>query len=230
MRSFALATAVTALALAALTACGGADSEPTTGAGGSGGEAGHGGGGDAGGHGGGHPSSSVSGSASGGATLTCDSYCDQIQANCAGATAQYPSREACMATCATFAPGELGDMNGNTLACRIYHSGTPARNDPATHCAHGGPEGADATHCGPPCASFCNLVMAVCPQTGGGEPSTGYADKADCMSQCAGYGTTTYSANVKSGNSVECRIYYATLASTDPSQCVNTAATSSLCK
>jgi hypothetical protein len=73
----------------------------------------------------------------------CGEYCTTVTTNCTGANAQYASMAECMAYCARarWPEGTAGDMDGNTIACRIYHGGAPAASDPATHCPHAGPSG-----------------------------------------------------------------------------------------
>src|SRR3954471_13409560 len=64
-------------------------------------------------------------------TLDCPTYCREIETNCSGLNAQYATIAQCMATCAKFTtPGVLTDPSGNTLGCRIYHAGEPARLTP----------------------------------------------------------------------------------------------------
>jgi hypothetical protein len=78
----------------------------------------------------------------GGGMGTCDSYCDVITANCSGDNAIYLDRAQCVAFCNDIAwpQGDVGDMDGNTLECRIYHAGVAA-DDPVFHCPHAGPTG-----------------------------------------------------------------------------------------
>jgi hypothetical protein len=80
---------------------------------------------------------------------TCTTYCAQMMTHCTGMSAQYDSNADCMSYCtaARWPAGTPGATSGNTLACRIYHSGAPAMTAPATHCPHAGPSG-DNT-CGP---------------------------------------------------------------------------------
>jgi hypothetical protein len=145
-------------------------------------------------------------SGSGSGTLDCASYCTKITANCTGANNQYGSMATCVASCAHFPVGAISDLSGNTLGCRLYHAGAAAA-DPGTHCIHAGPSG--GTVCGQPCDGFCSLVTAEC--------ATQYPSAGTCATQCANYATTPlYSAAVTSGNSLSCRIYHATAASTDP--------------
>ena len=75
----------------------------------------------------------------------CVDYCDQLETNCTGDNAQYADYEQCLSYCmgANWPEGETTDMAGNTIGCRIYHGGDPAASDPAFHCPHAGPSGAD---------------------------------------------------------------------------------------
>ncbi len=75
----------------------------------------------------------------------CSTYCAQITTNCTGDNAQYADMADCLSYCsaAAWPAGMAMASSGNTLACRIYHSGMPAMGDPAMHCPHGGPTGAD---------------------------------------------------------------------------------------
>jgi hypothetical protein len=145
----------------------------------------------------------------------CAKYCTDIMANCADMNAQYSSSEACMATCKTFPAGTAADTSGNTAGCRTYHAGA-AKMDPPLHCPHAGPSGDGA--CGMDCEGFCSVVVATCP--------TEYKDAASCATACAGIkNDVDYSAAVTSGDSLSCRLYHATVATTDPAtHCPHTVA------
>ncbi|MFW5920396.1 MAG: DUF4331 family protein, partial [Polyangiales bacterium] len=82
----------------------------------------------------------------GGEPTACDRYCDAMEANCSGDNAQYDDRDDCMTYCmeSGWPVGTEGETSGNTIECRIYHGGVAAAmEDPATHCPHAGPTGAD---------------------------------------------------------------------------------------
>jgi hypothetical protein len=111
-----------------------------------------------------------------------------------------------MASCPHYPVGTAGAQSGDSLACRQYHAGA-AMADPNTHCVHAGPSGAGV--CGTPCNGFCDLAVAEC--------QTQYADQNTCATACASMTMTpAFSSAVQSGNSLSCRIYHATAASTDP--------------
>ncbi|MCA9524758.1 MAG: hypothetical protein KC549_00490, partial [Myxococcales bacterium] len=74
------------------------------------------------------------GAGGGGGEQTCEAYCLQMESNCPDI---YADNEACMQACAQFpTDGNAGDTDGNSLQCRIYHSGAPAMMDAALHCPH----------------------------------------------------------------------------------------------
>ncbi len=175
-------------------------------------------------------------------TLDCTTYCREIETNCTGLNAQYPTMAQCMATCAKFTtPGALTDMAGNTLGCRIYHAGDPSRLTPTIHCIHAGPAGAQtnaaAGQCGDACTDFCSLNLATC--TGA---LAQYADMATCLTACNGTGPgtgfnkmnpyiidgTKTPAVPPTGDSLACRLYHTTNAALDAAaaalHCPHTAA------
>jgi len=62
-----------------------------------------------------------------GGAYGCSTYCSQITTNCTGDNTQYASMADCMQFCAAsnWPAGMTNDMSGNTLVCRVYHSGSP---------------------------------------------------------------------------------------------------------
>lgn len=151
------------------------------------------------------------------AKLDCPTYCTQIQANCTGANAQYPTEADnahCLASCASFPLGTAADKSGNTLGCRLYHSGAPAKMDAATHCPHAGPGGdkiGGMGTCGDVCTSFCTLEIKACGVTGDAGGHGQYASMADCMTACAAFpNPTALYAPMAHGDSLACRLYHAT--------------------
>jgi hypothetical protein len=208
------------IGVAAAAGCNGNVVVDTAGSGGAGGSGGMGGFGGVGGTtsmvGGGGPTTTSTTAVTtgpgqgGGPSVSCGDYCAAIMANCTGQNAQYAYEEACFAVCGAFAPGNISDTEGNTLGCRAYHGGEPAKNDPKTHCIHAGPYGAGV--CGSPCESFCAVAMHAC--TG---PNAQFASEGDCLSVCKTMNDgVEYSATVTSGDSLACRLYHAGVASTGP--------------
>ena len=143
---------------------------------------------------------------------TCAEYCTTITANCTGDNAQYASMDACMAYCSTNAswdPGTRGDVDTNTLGCRLYHAGDPAVMDAATHCPHAGPSGGDT--CGRWCNNYCQLALDNC------SPDNAiYADLAECNLACKGLDTSG-EPGATGGDTIQCRIYHLGVAGTDAS-------------
>lgn len=155
-----------------------------------------------------------------GSTADCTAYCNTIQAACTGANAQYTSTATCVASCMHFPAGTMGATSGNSLACRAAHAQL-AQGDPNTHCVHAGPSGGGV--CGTACEGFCAVASAVCA-----------ADwpTATCATDCAMVqAMPPYNATITSGDSIECRLYYATLATTDPTtNCPETGQNSGACQ
>ena len=142
---------------------------------------------------------------SGGDAVTCASYCETLQANCTGANAQFSTMQNCVDSCAGFPAGAAGDQSGNSLACRAYHADA-AEGDPGLHCAHAGPGGAGV--CGSNCEGYCSIALEACDV---------YADEAACMTECGGFADEEpYDAGDTSGDSLACRLYHLTAASTQP--------------
>jgi hypothetical protein len=170
-------------------------------------------------------SSSGAGGAGGGGMMTAaEKYCANMKANCTGANAQYPNDASCAAAAAAVPAGMDADMAGNTLGCRVYHSGAAA-SDAATHCPHAGPGGDGA--CGSICEGFCDIAVKTC--------ATEWPDKAACMTACAAFPAAgmKYNTSFTAGNTVECRLYHLSVAATDAASatthCPHTKVDSSTC-
>jgi len=154
------------------------------------------------------------------ATLDCASYCTEVMANCTSAAdAQYGSMESCLKVCSAFPPGKLGDTEGNSLGCRLYHGGGPAVTAPDTHCAHAGITGGDkdvtdtmAGTCGEGCDAFCDVALVVC--TGANKQ---YDSKETCLTDCKSFkvDATSYSTADTANNDFGCHAYHLTVAATD---------------
>lgn len=74
---------------------------------------------------------------------TCADYCDTYFDSCTDDLNVYVDMDDCLAQCAPWYPGTVGDVAGNTIGCRTYHAGAPAVGDPDLHCPHAAPGGAD---------------------------------------------------------------------------------------
>jgi MYXO-CTERM domain-containing protein len=148
------------------------------------------------------------------ARADCASYCSTIATNCSGTNQQYDGPDPaslCAATCSHWMAGMTGDQQGNSVACREYHA-QQASNDPAQHCPHAGPAGANA--CGVQCANFCGLIQSIC--TGN---NLVYDDPIACDEGCLANpdANNPYTADATDvTDSFRCRMYHLTAASTDP--------------
>jgi len=149
----------------------------------------------------------------------CDGYCAGVMANCTLEYAQYVNKASCLATCATFPLGKIGDTDGNSLGCRLYHGGAPAQAAPSTHCAHAGPTGGDmnvtdtsAGTCGEGCAAFCGVALDIC--VGANQQ---YPSKQACMTECKTFkpDMTTYTTSDTNNDDFGCRMYHLTVAAID---------------
>jgi hypothetical protein len=70
----------------------------------------------------------------------CDVYCTQVATNCTGAN-EITFDPDCATECAGLAADAPAiSTMGNSVQCRIYHSGVPAGADPSTHCPHAAPD------------------------------------------------------------------------------------------
>ena len=110
--------------------------------------------------------------------------------------------------------GEAGDTDVNTLHCR-FHQAESARDtgEPEVHCPAAGLGGNDV--CGSNCDGFCHAMLLTC--------TPAFDTLTDCMVDCADVPDLgTNSADIQSGNSVQCRIWHvgAATITTDP-HCVH---------
>jgi len=158
-----------------------------------------------------------------GGGFDCATYCSTIMSACTAARAQYASMQNCVDSCANFPVGTSTDQSGNTLGCRYNHAQL-AVGDPATHCGHAGPAGGST--CGATaCAGFCSIVVAECP---------GQWTMQSCNSNqngCPSFTSQPPYAAPSTGDTLECRLYHATMAATDPTgHCGHTTANSTVCQ
>jgi hypothetical protein len=96
------------------------------------------------------------------------------------------------------------------LPCRRYHASVArtSANNSAIHCPHA--LFGDG-QCGSTCQTYCNVVMGVC--TGANSQYNGSSAMSDCMSACGGFRVSTdYLNNITSGNTAQCRVYHASVA------------------
>jgi hypothetical protein len=177
--------------------------------------------------------------ADGGAGNPCSRYCTTVATNCKDINAEYISLDVCEEMCATFDPGQPGDMTNDSLACRLAHAELAA-TDPVTHCQQAGPLAAGS--CTSACSAFCLLAFNRC-NPGGLFPFDG--GTKDCKAECeefpylvsadAGALGAVGDIVFLSGNTLNCRLYHLESAYTPgdsnavKQHCPHTAADSATC-
>ena len=154
--------------------------------------------------------SSSAGASSSGAPSACAEFCAGMASQCTGGDRQWATQALCQAHCGVMPVGGAADTSGDTLSCRTYHLGNVATLG-VSHCAHAGPTGAGI--CGTACDAYCDVFEAAChTHLAGSYP---YADRAACLSTCAGFAANGAIVST-SGNNVQCRLYHSTVALGDP--------------
>jgi hypothetical protein len=170
------------------------------------------------------------------AAATCTAYCAANVANCSNdsdtqwATANPTPQDTCEDWCTLYDQGTVGEMTGDTLECRMYHTGAAAA-DPATHCSHSGPFGGGV--CGASqCQTFCAAMQLIC--TGTDEQ---FVNEAACEADCnlTADNATGYVANNGTQNAANeafaCRGYHLSAALDDPgTHCDHAAGDGTICQ
>jgi hypothetical protein len=161
---------------------------------------------------------------------SCEKYCDLVMASCTGNEAQYASRSECLEICARLPPGDAGDKESNTVACRQYYAGSPAQTNAGTYCLPAGPFGGGV--CGlDRCIAFCGLTLGACAPDAGPAP---YGSYSECQTACAGYVYTEDGGESPmgptNGDTLNCRLFHARSAIHDGSGCVDVGPDSPACK
>ena len=169
----------------------------------------------------------------------CTAYCDSVLESCKDDQAQYASKGECLAFCARLAPGKAGDSDGDSIACRQYYAGSPARTESAKFCPAAGPFGGGGI-CGERCPIFCELAVGACAVMGTGPDASPppYDTYADCQTTCLGFayrdggvdGGGEVASGPTSGNTLNCRLYYLRQAVTRGEACENLGAQSAACR
>jgi len=159
----------------------------------------------------------------GGGGLDCATYCSKVMTACVAPRAQYSTMQNCLDSCSTFPVGAAADQTGHTLGCRINHANLAA-TDPATHCVHAGPGGGGV--CGATdCDGFCSIVVAKCATQWTMQMCTSTQNGCPSFTSAPPYSTTS------TGDTLECRLYHATMAASNPAgHCSHTTANSTTCQ
>ena len=164
---------------------------------------------------------------------SCAKYCDLVMDSCADAEAQYPSRTECLEVCARLPAGDAGDIESNTVACRQYYAGSPARTNGGGYCLAAGPFGGGV--CGDRCTAFCGLSLGACAPEAGAAP---YENYPDCQTACAGYtykdggvdGGGEPPTGPTAGDTLNCRLFHVRSAIHDGNGCGNLGPDSGACR
>jgi hypothetical protein len=164
---------------------------------------------------------------------SCAKYCDLVMGSCAGDQAQYASRAECLEVCAHLPAGDAGDIESNTVACRQYYAGSPARTNAGGYCLAAGPFGGGV--CGDRCIAFCGLTLGACSPDAAAAP---YGSYPDCQTACAGYayrdggvdGGGEPPGGPTTGDTLNCRLFHLRAAIHDGTGCVDLGADSGACR
>lgn len=154
----------------------------------------------------------------------CNEYCAIVMEACKGDDlAVYADEANCLATCGTFDTSDITE-NANTLACRTAQATTALnlpRGERTEHCAAAGPGG--GSRCAtssfeeqPDCEGYCSLYISACE----GVPmlELGVSGETDCIRKCRALeytGAYNVAEASESGDTLGCRLYYASLAATN---------------
>jgi hypothetical protein len=164
---------------------------------------------------------------------TCAGYCDLVMDSCKDAQAQYASRDECLSLCAQLPAGDAGDKETNSVACRQYYAGSPARTDAPGYCLAAGPFGGGV--CGDRCTAFCGLAIGACAPSA---PAAPYAGYPDCQTACASYpyrdggvdGGGEPPHGPETGDTLNCRLFHVRSAVVDGTGCANVGPDSGACR
>ncbi|HTV22326.1 MAG TPA: hypothetical protein VMG12_26745 [Polyangiaceae bacterium] len=156
----------------------------------------------------------------------CERYCDTVAAACTGDNEQYASLMACTAVCNLLDAGEPGDLNNNTVECRLARAElAQATGEASSYCHTAGPGGGGV--CGSDCEGFCTLMAAKCSLMGDYEQCLPLCEDVPNRSDVVE--TDTYRTAIQSGDSVQCRLYHVSAATLDPIMHCSHAAGVALC-
>jgi hypothetical protein len=170
-------------------------------------------------------------------SATCHDYCALALKACPGLIAQYPDQRTCLETCTVLDQNANGSQltTGNTIGCRMQSLKSVAKLKPDAQpdlqkaCSRGGPGGGDTCTMSanaPDCEGYCAIYRSACK----GDSTNPFVadigkDKAgtqsECVAKCKGIPPMpqsgyTVEAGVNSGDTLGCRLYYATVALADP--------------
>jgi hypothetical protein len=146
-------------------------------------------------------------------SLSCDSYCSIVLANCTGQFAQYRSKQECLSVCALLPPGGPLSLSDNSVSCRQAEA-TLASLAPDDHCANAGPAGNGK--CGNTCDGYCSVVLSACKPS---DSKHSLPNLAKCTELCldrtdlGDYGVSA-TLGYDHGKTQQCLLSHATAATT----------------
>jgi hypothetical protein len=170
-------------------------------------------------------------------SAVCNTYCDLEFRACPGLVGQYDTRRACLETCTTLDQNANGSQltTGNTIACRVKFLNQAfklgdAQPDLQKACSRGGPGGGDTCTMAPEapdCEGYCAIYRSACkgdssnPFVSAGLSNDSAGTQSECIAKCQGIPPMpssgyTSEAGKGSGDTLGCRLYYATAAVSDP--------------
>lgn len=174
----------------------------------------------------------------------CQVYCEVMRRNCNETfddSGEF-DEQACQRQCEDYPRVPVRDngvlvplgepvANRNSLECRVYHAGLANRQKNGIHCEHAGPDGADTCVDSPLCEAFClggssadgdfNGFVEVCAGT------VAALDVGECLQFCSELREGTRGDD--GGDTVHCRLFWATSAQDSPQLCPNAGRDSPIC-
>jgi len=168
---------------------------------------------------------------------TCNDYCDLEFKNCPGLVGQYDTRRTCLETCTALDQSANYSRltTGNTISCRIkFLNQAPkvqgSQPDLQQACSRGGPGGGDTCTMAPDapdCEGYCAIYRSACkgdstnPFVSLGLSNDNAGTQSECIAKCQGIPPMpnpgyTSEAGVGSGDTLGCRLFYATAAVGNP--------------
>jgi hypothetical protein len=156
----------------------------------------------------------------------CETYCDEMSAQCQGSAAQYIDRNQCLRVCRIFPAGTDDGPDGpdeNSVACRLKYARKAhyaLGSEVTAYCRQAGPSGEG--RCGSVCEGFCSLMATVCTPEAAG--AYHFASDEDCRATCealppASVSYSTSDPQIADGNHALCRLFHVTSAAmADPEE------------
>ncbi|HEX2672555.1 MAG TPA: hypothetical protein VHM25_16850 [Polyangiaceae bacterium] len=170
-------------------------------------------------------------------SAVCNDYCDLEFKVCPGLFGQYDDPQTCLETCVALDKAADGSplTTGNTVPCRLKNLKLAqqlqdAPTDLQQACTRGGPGGGDTCTLAPKtpdCEGYCAIYRDACsgdstnPFVSLGLDNDSAGTQSECIAKCQGIPGMpkpgyTWQSGKNSGDTLGCRLYYATRAVADP--------------